>query len=338
MFGVLRPRQQSPQYRRLYARLCQHYRDNYGLRAVLWLNYETVFLYAVAFDLGLLPTAAIKDQQCCRLRRDPTIADSSDHQLGSLLAEIGLLVGSLKVDDDLRDKPGLASRLLHVVFHKLFGRARTNLADRDADLLGKLTTIRNAQNAVEAQDQRTSLETFCQPTVSGFAVIFDLFARQLDLPTASPLTRLAAPIARAVVSFDQAIDFERDRQGEGYTVLSCEADRRAALDHAHRQIEEARSISSAWLGPHSLASEILDGFRHRIGRSITALQSPMAPQPWRPSLAALRTFYWTSLALLMPASAMAADSAGDDDWCTFKTCCCFCLGVACGEGSGQARR
>jgi hypothetical protein len=343
MFGVLRPQQQSFRYRRLYARLCQHYRGNYGLRAGFWLNYETLFLYAIAFDLGLLPTAAIKDQWCCRLRRDPTLPSSSDHQLGSLLAAVGLLAGSLKVEDDLRDKSGLAPRLIHVMFHKLFGRARKNLADRDVNLPGKLTAVMAAQNAVEAQkvptaagseSLRASLEKLCQPTVSGFITIFDLFARQLDLPTGSPLTRLAAPIARAIVSFDQAIDFERDKQGKGHTVLSDEGDRLAALDHAHRQVKEARSISLVWLGPDSLASEILHGFQHRIESTIMALQSPRASQSWYSRSRTLRTLYWTLLGVVMPTTAMAADS---DDDCSHK-CCCFCLGYICGEGSSQARR
>jgi hypothetical protein len=338
MFGVLRPQRQTLPYRRLYARLCQHYRANYGLRAVFWLNYETLFLYAIASDLGLLPSASIKDQQCCRLRRDPALSYSSDHQLGYFLASIGLLLGSLKIDDDLRDEPAFASRLTNMVFRRTFRRARENLFKIDPELGRKLTLVIEAQAAMEAQKTRASLDVFCQPTVSGFIAIVDLLARQLNWPNPSYLTKIAAPIARAVVSFDQAMDFERDMSREGYTVLSGKADQLAALNHARRQIEEARSISSNWLGAESLADEILSGFEHRIDRLAATLQSPTAPKPWRPSLALFRTFYWTLFGLLVPASAMAADSDGGDGWCSFKTCCCFCLGAACGEGSSKARK
>ena len=63
MFGFLRPRPQSDDYRRAYARLCVHQRQRLGLRSLPFHSYEAVFLYQLALDAGAvapecLPTSA----------------------------------------------------------------------------------------------------------------------------------------------------------------------------------------------------------------------------------------------------------------------------------------
>src|SRR5689334_4489763 len=103
MFGFLNPRPHSGPYRRAYARLCQHQRRAYGLLSLPFHSYEAVFLYQCALDAGAFPADVLPPVRCCRLAAPTTLVRAPDAAVGRFCASVALLLGSIKLEDDVRD-------------------------------------------------------------------------------------------------------------------------------------------------------------------------------------------------------------------------------------------
>ena len=124
MFGFLNPRPHSGEYRRAYARLCQHQRRAYGLLSLPFHSYEAVFLYQCALDAGALPGHVLPAVRCCRLVAPTTLSHDPDAAVGRFCASVALLLGSVKLEDDIRDARNVRADHSETGSPDIAGRAR----------------------------------------------------------------------------------------------------------------------------------------------------------------------------------------------------------------------
>src|SRR5688500_2547216 len=103
MFGFLRPRAPTLAYRQVYAQCCARQHELYGISSLPLLSYEAVFLYVCAIDAGLCPGPPAGAPRCCRLRTSLNLP-AADLPIAEYCASFGLLLASIKLDDDVRDE------------------------------------------------------------------------------------------------------------------------------------------------------------------------------------------------------------------------------------------
>ena len=323
MFGFLRPRAQSLLYRSFYSRLCQHQRNFYGLSSLVCLNYEAVFLYAIAYDLQRLDDHSIRRQHCCRLRKDNSLREAEDSEIGLFLSSAGLLAASIKLEDDLADNNGLVSGLIKKLLHKKFERVRRYFNNLDPVFERRIGDIVQSQGSIE-KSARTELSEFCKPTVEAFGYIFQLFSRLSDIFEQERLGRLAQHIGRAIILYDQAIDFHHDKKMGNYSIVSSASEIESFLKMAAGEVLAARDLCRTWLGEKSLSASILNDVGLRIAGVRDCERGRKRLDPTNvPTLAArLSTVVG---ALLAPSRAWAGSA---EDGAAVVGICCFCLGLS----------
>lgn len=233
MFGFLAPQKRIPKWRRSYARICQHQRSLFGLTALPFLSYEATFLYQLAIDFGLLPAVAETSPECCRLRRLPKDDSQSDKTSATFAAAFGMLLAGVKLNDDLQDSGRWYNRLARWKYRKQIQHAN--------DLIENLApgTLQQIENAVQAHSILESsapvpMQEYSSPTAEGFAAVFRGFAQLEQHNAAAELVETFADagehIGRAIIAWDCAVDFEKDRIRGHYNPLRDEADVQNSFD------------------------------------------------------------------------------------------------------------
>lgn len=230
MFGFLVPSKPIAGWRRSYARVCQYQRKHFGLTALPFLSYESAFLYQVACDLGEIPHPDANAPKCCRLKRLPT-SQLADEYVGTFCAAFGVVLAGIKVEDDVRDAGRIGNRLVQWKLRRQVKTAR--------QILSGVTVQSSNFNLTDAIDatvsdhvrletrQGVSLAEYVRPTGGGFARVFQ------SLPHASDRRRLSEigeAVGQAIIAWDCAVDFERDRIKGEYNPLSSRAEVMTAFD------------------------------------------------------------------------------------------------------------
>jgi hypothetical protein len=99
MLGLLNPGCVDLRYRSLYSRCCEFLRLEYGVSSLVFHSFESVFLFAVACDAGIVDLASVPNQFCCRLRAGRSLEFASDRELGRFCASFSLLAAETKSAD-----------------------------------------------------------------------------------------------------------------------------------------------------------------------------------------------------------------------------------------------
>lgn len=113
MFGFLRPSFRDVEYRQAYARCCSMQHLEFGVSSLPFLSYESVLLYLLAVESGLNPGPPASTPTCCRLRTSARLRDDPDASFARFSAAFGVLLGLIKLDDDVRDEGRMMSRFAH---------------------------------------------------------------------------------------------------------------------------------------------------------------------------------------------------------------------------------
>src|SRR4051812_9216144 len=124
MFGFLNPRPHSAEFRRCYARVCQHQRQEYGALALAFHSYEAVFLYQCAVAAGAVDVRRLPNVRCCRLRSRGWEPNDQDSAVGRFCSAVALLLAGIKLEDDIRDNGSLTARLLRGLLRPSLRRAQ----------------------------------------------------------------------------------------------------------------------------------------------------------------------------------------------------------------------
>jgi hypothetical protein len=233
MFGLLNPGRQDVLYRRAYARCCQHQRRRHGLPSLAFLSYESVLLYLVAADAGIVPLDDLPAITCCKLRRLPTGVSQVECEVARFCGALGMLLASVKLADDLRDRPTLLTRLANWMLRGRFREAFDYFGRLDPAFERRLDAFIQEHLALERRGEPVELAEYVRPTARAFGYVFALFWRAggvslliaydqgADAPRSPEefLQALGEHVGSAIVAFDCAVDRDRDRQRGAYNPL-----------------------------------------------------------------------------------------------------------------------
>ena len=207
------------EYRQAYAICCQNQFEHYGRISTVFHSYESVFVYCLAIDLGFATQPPADSPSCCRwMRRCSTERIPGD--LRPYLASLAILLGSIKLDDDVQDSGSLLARLARRLLKRPIQSALDFFSTLDPQFEANLRQVLAAQQAIEEKKQVTLAE-FQAPTARGFADIFAMFARlkTSDTSTCETIEAIGNHVGAAIIAFDCAVDWKRDRKSGNYNPL-----------------------------------------------------------------------------------------------------------------------
>ncbi|MFK7817398.1 MAG: DUF5685 family protein [Planctomycetaceae bacterium] len=254
MFGFLKPTQFIPQWRRSYARVCQYQRKLFGLSSLPFLSYEATLLYQLLSDLGEIPSLDENQPTCCRLRR-LSGSPQADEKVGTYSAAFGVVLAGIKLDDDVRDSGRLAMRILRRKYRRQVDKARKAL---DSIAPGSTDAIDSAVESHLKLEASTvsNLDDYLQPTGNGFCSVFAGCSTQ----HATLLGEVGMHVGKAIIAWDCAVDYERDRIRGEFTPLQSQQDVDASFAKCLRELGHL-----GWkLPPASVSREVVASVVHRV--------------------------------------------------------------------------
>ena len=266
MFGLMNPGRQDTTFRRAYARCCQHQRRAHGLTSLGFLSYESVLLYLFALDAGKLSADDLPPFTCCRLRPLPSRTPQAERQVASFCAALGLLLGYIKVSDDVRDGRSLTARLARWLLRRRFRAAFDHFGRLDSDFAGRVERFIADHLALENPGASITLADYTRPTADAFGHVFGLLARLPGLePQQELLDSLGRHVGAAIIAYDCAVDWPRDRRRGHFNPLpDGEESADAALGYCRERLTQAALELRAAFGEDSHTARALLGVRQRI--------------------------------------------------------------------------
>ncbi len=269
MFGFLNPRPHTPDYRRAYARLCQHQRANFGVRSLPFHSYEAVFLYQLALDLGAFPAAAMPHVRCCRLAKPANLHRAADAAVGQFCGGVGVLLASIKLDDDVRDAKGFLTRLsrraVAWVLRRKIRAARAMFADLDPRFAANVRQLIADHHRLEQITEPISLEEYTEPTANAFGYVFSRMAKVNDLGEHEGLlTAVGRHVGAALIAFDCAVDWKRDRRREEFNPLPDEDAVHTAMVFCLNQLRHAETLIRTAVSVNARSAATLARVQQRL--------------------------------------------------------------------------
>lgn len=240
MFGFLQPHRGDVTYRRLYAGCCAYQHRRFGVETLPMLSYEGVFLYALAVDCGSCDLPAHDLATCCRLRTRGRRLHAVDSRVAEFCVSFGVLLAAIKLEDDVRDDRSLLARFALWRLSSRLKRARSYFATLDPEFHERVTSAIGQHLELERRSSSPSLESYSEPTSAAFAYVFELFAKALhgSEVDASELHAIGDAVGRAIIAFDCAVDYRRDRRLGRYNPLGGTAECQSALVESQRALAD----------------------------------------------------------------------------------------------------
>ena len=230
MFGYLKlPRrsrcESKKQYRQVYASLCSSQRQKFGVRASILISYESVFLYQLAVDAGLVKCPAENTPTCCRLRNDWSNAWQTNLEAAEFANAFAILLARIKVEDDVRDSGKWLARGGNLFWSKAFRHANQYFDGVDGSLIARIERLIDEHIDLEHQSFSGSPEDYASPTANAFGLVFRCFAEhlsakldeQVELSQVKPsqvdlFYKIGQGIGAGILLSDCVFDFQKDRR------------------------------------------------------------------------------------------------------------------------------
>ena len=299
MFGFLNPRPHSAAYRRCYARVCQHHRRVNGPLALPFQSYESVFLFQAALDAAAFPAGCLPNVRCCRLA--PLRSAGPDVEVGRFCADFALLLAGVKLDDDVRDAGGLARRLARWSYRKPVRRARAYFAALDGRFDRNLAQLLADHDRLERGGVPVALEEYAEPTALAFGYVFGLAAALPGLAgRGDTFAALGKKVGAALIAFDCATDWPRDRARGEFNPLPDEAAAAEAFAWSADRLGEAADIARTAFGARAQSAATLTAVRDRVLR------------PCRPKSVTVGGMALAAVGALRRPAVMASGAGGGD--------------------------
>ena len=271
MFGFLNPRPHTPAYRQAYARLCQNQRANFGVRSLPFHSYEAVFLYQVALDLGAFPASVMPAVKCCRLSKPANLHRESDAAVGRFCAGVGVLLASIKLEDDVRDAKGVLTRLSRRAASWALNRkilaARRLFTSLDGRFDANVRRLIADHHLLEQPGRTMSIGEYAEPTAHAFGYVFSRLSRLDQLSRhESFLMAIGRHVGAALIAFDCATDWHRDRRRGEFNPLADEEAVEESLVYSLSQLRDAETLLRETVHQRSQAADTLSRVQGRLLR------------------------------------------------------------------------
>lgn len=268
MFGFLQPARGDTAYRQIYARGCQSLRDFAGLSALPMLSFEAVFLQTLATDVGWCDAPTADAPTCCRLRRQRAAASAMTVEFERFSAAFGLLLVSIKLEDDIHDEGSWKARFMRWKLRSALSAARQFFSQLDPDFDDRIAAFLREHAALEQSRVRPTWHQYRLPTSNAFAYVFGLAGRLGNVSDAEGrcewLSRIGAEVGSAIISFDCAADWESDRRRGLFNPLTDAQDVTEMLQQAELHLARAAWIAEERVAVESISLRVLLAAYRRV--------------------------------------------------------------------------
>jgi len=230
-----------------------------GVTSLPFLSYESIFLYQFAVDAGISPGPPPETKNCCRLQTSNSLTNASDFSFAEFCVRFGMLLAAIKIEDDVRDNGSMISKLVNWTYRTNFQESFAYFEKLDQGFESNLRQIINEHFDFEQTSASISLHEYVRPTANAFGYVFSLLAELFPNVSASTqiesnarndredtfkhyqeiLRLVGEHIGSAIISFDCAVDFQKDRWRGEYNPLQDTSDVHAALDFCGDQLVAA---------------------------------------------------------------------------------------------------
>lgn len=265
MFGFLRGGRDNTVYRQVYAGCCRFQHARFGVCTLPLLSYEAVFLYLLAIDAQRCLRPSDQQATCCRLRRSSDRLHQVDPRFAEFASAFGLLLASIKLEDDIRDDRSLLARMALWKLRKPIDWALTYFAGFDAGFRLRISQHIEQHLDLERGGASLTMEQYAQPTADAFGYVVGLYQQLLGGPPRDGrLSELGSAIGRAIICFDCATDWRLDRRRGRFNPLPDQA----AVDQAF--LDSQRELSRlAWhccqdFGPQAVSASVAGASFRRV--------------------------------------------------------------------------
>ncbi len=282
MFGFLSPHPHSDDYRRAYARLCVHQRQRFGVCSLPFHSYEAVFLYQLALDAGAVDAGCLPDQRCCKLGFRSNIAGAADAEAGMFCAAFALLLAAIKLDDDIRDSRSALARFAKFALRNRIERARRHLRTYDPEFDATVAGFIAEHHRHEQPGRTIALEEYVEPTAKAFGYLFGLFAVAIHKPDhRAAFQTTGSNVGRAIIAFDCAADWHRDRRRGEFNPLPDESAVEQSLEFCWHQLNDIADLARVRFGHRSRAARTASGVADRMAAfHPQRVSCPVRPSVW----------------------------------------------------------
>jgi hypothetical protein len=265
MFGFLNPRPHSETYRRVYARLCQHQHLHYGIGSLPFHSFEAVFLYQCAIDTGMIDFGKLPQKRCCKLMTSRSLMNESDAQVGQFCSSFGVLLASIKLEDDIRDSGSWGAWITRWLLRKRFEKANRYFLHLDPRFRKNVHQLIEDHHRLEQSSRTLSLDEYVEPTSQSFGYVFGTMSRIPGLEShRQTLIDLGRKIGSAIIRFDCAVDWVRDRSRGEFNPLRDTRSVEESWLLSIIDLEEATRIAKQSFGKECHSAQTLDRVRRRI--------------------------------------------------------------------------
>jgi len=239
---------------RAYRRCCQFQHIEYGVPSLAFLSYEAVFLYQLGLDFGLVQStesvrepASLVNRRCCRLQASRRMLGDPDAPLALYATSFGVLLGKIKMDDDIRDGGRKSARLVNFALRKSHRRCLGFFQELDPGFQQRVTAIVDQHHQLETPGVNHPIDHYATPTAEAFGYLFELMtvAAEMSGRARQGIRDLAKfvgqQVGRAVIAFDCAVDFKRDQKSGDFNPLPNEDYIDQSLGYSARCLSSAHS-------------------------------------------------------------------------------------------------
>jgi hypothetical protein len=287
MFGFLKGPRGNRLYRQVYSGCCAVQHQEYGTSSLIFLSYEAIFVYFFALDSNQVSPPEKDSVTCCRLRRSQKIRSAVDPELAKFSAAFGMLLTSIKLDDDVQDDRSWLASFARWRLKKRIAKAHAYFQALDTDFENKVIGFLKAHAALEKSNTQTiEINDYVTPTANAFGYVFGL-ASQLfeDSPEffdketpKSTLQQLGQHVGAAIIAFDCAVDWNRDRRRGSFNPLANAEEVQLSLQLCRRSLAQAIWICADLFGKRSQTAAVLKAAFDRTG--VVSLERSRKKPTW----------------------------------------------------------
>lgn len=349
--------------------MMQH--QEFGIGTLPFLSYEAVFLYLLATDAGLSNGPPDSTPTCCRLRTSRRLLSEPDADLACFCAAFGVLLGLIKIDDDVRDGGKLLSKLIHRRLSRKRKTVSQFFSKLDPQFDEKAAAFVSEHLALERQIDPIPLDEYAAPTADAFGYIFSLATRIPSPMAQSPdaldsteklFQRIGRAIGAAIISYDCAVDWQRDRRLGQFNPLPDQDAVESAIDVSCVRLDDAAFECEQRFGTMSTCSRVLTSvfervssqprresnnaatLQNRLGQAMTSINRRL--QSWglrrEPGYVYARFDCCDVAACCDGAGEVGGCCAGGGEVgapaCCPGDCCCICSDYCAGDAFGKNRQ
>lgn len=274
MFGFLNPGKHETRYRRAYCRCCHHLSLHYGIPAIPFHSFESVFLFLYALDCGAIDESALPRKPVCRLRPSRKILRDMDAGIGEFTASLSLVLASVKLQDDIKDDKSLKARCLNRFLQKRIRKAYEYFCSLDSQFLDKINQMIEDHHRTEAAHEAVALHDYVKPTSEAFGYTFGLLAKSSTMRGhAGTLIALGKQIGAAVICYDCAADWNRDKRKGLFNPVSTATAAVEAVATCQAYLWRAVQLCRSTFGNEGLTGRSLGAVHDRVFRRCCAVCS-----------------------------------------------------------------